>query len=149
MIGGGLPDASMMSLHLRTPPVADLSLSSGAVGGRFEDESSVLLTDERLVSLPSKLAEIARHRPGSARVVTPLRKHVDTLIEDETGQPPSETPEEYAARLEQERAEEEELMRRLKEEEEEAARKAAQILEEEAALQRCALHTYTHPPPAL
>ena len=59
------------------------------------------------------------------------------------------SPEEYAARLEQERAEEEELMRRLKEEEEEAARKAAQILEEEAALQRCALHTYTHPPPAL
>lgn len=98
---------------------------------------SVMLTHPRLVNLPSRLAEIAARRPGSARVVTPLRKHVDTLIEHETGLPPQETPEEYAERVEQERKEEEELLQRLKEEEEEALREEARIVEEEAAIRRC------------
>lgn len=106
-------------------------------------EPSVLLTHPQLVSLPEKLAEIASRRPRSARVVTPLRKHVDILIEDQTGTSQEENPEEYVQRVEQERKEQDALLQQLKEEEEEALREEARIAEEEEAIRRYTIQLFT------
>ncbi len=134
----GAGDASLSGSQLIGNNV---SLAGVSDGGLNDSEArSVLLTDPRLSSLPSRLAEIASRRPGSARVVTPLRRHVDALIEHETGLP-QETPEEYAERLEKERKEDEELLHQLKEEEEEeeeedTLREKARNAEEDDAIQR-------------
>eukprot|EP01043_Picozoa_sp_COSAG02_P052807 COSAG02_NODE_5745_length_4072_cov_9.799899_7_plen_192_part_00 len=128
----GAGDASLSGSQL----IGLAGVSDGDLDG--SEARSVLLTDPQLASLPSRLAEISSRRPGSARVVTPLRRHVDTLIEHEAGLPPQETPEEYAERLEKERKEEEELLRLLKDEEEEALREKARKAEEEDAIQRFA-----------
>lgn len=126
-----LSGSSAIGQDLSFAEASDRDIQSGS------EPRSVLLTHPRLVSLPSRLAEIATLRPGSARVVTPLRRHIDTLIEHETGLPQEETPEEFAERVEHEQKEQEEVLQRLKEEEEEALREEARIVEEEAAIRRC------------